>query len=150
MRYAGFWIRLLALFLDGLIMGAVIWPFMIVITVSSGVGKMPTNRQPDPAVVVRMFGWFGVMYLLVFLLQAIYQGWFLSKRGGTPGKLILGLRVIRPYGGPITFWRGVARFFAFLLSQLIFYIGFIMAAFDEEKRALHDRICDTRVIYKDP
>jgi hypothetical protein len=27
-------------------------------------------------------------------------------------------------------------------------IGFIMAGFDDEKRALHDRMCDTRVVFK--
>jgi uncharacterized RDD family membrane protein YckC len=40
------------------------------------------------------------------------------------------------------------RFSAEILSGLIFYIGYIMVAFDSEKRALHDRICNTRVIYK--
>jgi len=29
---------------------------------------------------------------------------------------------------------------------LIFGSGFIMAGFDDQKRTLHDRICDTRVI----
>jgi hypothetical protein len=33
-----------------------------------------------------------------------------------------------------------------LLSSLTLAIGYIMAAFDDEKRSLHDRICDTRVI----
>jgi uncharacterized RDD family membrane protein YckC len=26
------------------------------------------------------------------------------------------------------------------------FIGYLMAAFDDQKRALHDRICDTRVV----
>jgi uncharacterized RDD family membrane protein YckC len=33
------------------------------------------------------------------------------------------------------------------ISAFILMIGYIMAAFDSEKRALHDRICETRVIY---
>jgi len=42
----------------------------------------------------------------------------------------------------------VVRFFATMLSQLTLYIGYIIAAFDDEKRSLHDHICDTRVVYK--
>jgi uncharacterized RDD family membrane protein YckC len=33
-----------------------------------------------------------------------------------------------------------------MLSAMILYIGYIMAGFDSQKRALHDMICDTRVI----
>ena len=36
--------------------------------------------------------------LLSILLSALYDAWFISHRGGTPGKLILGLQVIRPNG----------------------------------------------------
>ena len=43
--------------------------------------------------------------------------------------------------------RAVGRYFAQWLSAFILYIGYIIAGFDSEKRALHDHICDTRVIY---
>ncbi len=149
-RFAGFWIRLLALFLDYLTISAVTWPLTIAFFAFLGIGNMPNNQAADPAAVLLIFGRAGVFSLVLFILQAAYQGWFLAKRGGTPGKLILGLRVMRSDGGGLTFWRGIGRYFAFTLSTLILYIGCIMAAFDDEKRALHDRICDTRVIYKNP
>ena len=57
-----------------------------------------------------------------------------------------GLKVIRPDGEEITYGRACGRFFADILSYVILFIGYIMVAFDEEKRALHDRICDTRVV----
>jgi len=47
---------------------------------------------------------------------------------------------------PITYGRATGRCFAEILSGMICYIGYLMAAFDEEKRALHDRICNTRVV----
>ena len=53
---------------------------------------------------------------------------------------------MRPNGGPIGLGRAFGRYFAKILSGLILMIGYIMAAFDSEKRALHDMICDTRVI----
>jgi uncharacterized RDD family membrane protein YckC len=41
----------------------------------------------------------------------------------------------------------VGRYFAQWISAIILAIGYIMAAFDDQKRALHDRICETRVIH---
>jgi uncharacterized RDD family membrane protein YckC len=54
--------------------------------------------------------------------------------------------VITADGEPITYWRAFGRYFGKLLSGIILGIGYLMAAFDEEKRALHDRICHTRVV----
>jgi len=72
--------------------------------------------------------------------------YFLGKFSATPGKMALGLKVLRADGEMITYPRALGRFFAEFLSSVILAIGYIMAAFDEEKRALHDRICDTRVV----
>ena len=71
---------------------------------------------------------------------------FLGKFGATPGKMACKLKVVRPDGERISYARALGRHFAEMLSGIILYIGYIMAAFDEEKRTLHDRICDTRVI----
>jgi len=43
--------------------------------------------------------------------------------------------------------QAVGRYLAYLLNSFTLLIGFIIAGFDTEKRALHDRICDTRVVY---
>lgn len=86
---------------------------------------------------------FGAVSLTVSIA---YEAYFLSVRGATPGKMALGLRVIRPGGGEISPGLAVTRYFARLLSGMILAIGYLMAAFDVEKRALHDRLCDTRVI----
>ena len=67
-------------------------------------------------------------------------------RGKTPGKMALDLKVVRPDGGPISLGRAVGRYFAKIVSGIILMIGYIMAGFDSEKRALHDMMCDTRVI----
>jgi uncharacterized RDD family membrane protein YckC len=54
--------------------------------------------------------------------------------------------VVTPSGGKINYGLACGRFFAEIASAMILYIGYIMVGFDEEKRALHDRICNTRVI----
>jgi uncharacterized RDD family membrane protein YckC len=94
-----------------------------------------------------MMGVMGISTLIGLALGAAYEVYFLTAHGATPGKMALGLRVIRTDGGPISPMLALGRHFALFLSGFIFMIGYIMAAFDPEKRALHDRICETRVIY---
>ena len=80
-------------------------------------------------------------------LSVAYEAYFLSTRGATPGKMALGLRVVTADGGPISVGLAIGRYFAMYLSGLTLMIGYIMAGFDSQKRALHDYICGTRVIY---
>jgi uncharacterized RDD family membrane protein YckC len=58
------------------------------------------------------------------------------------------LEVVTADGGKVSYGRALGRYFSTWLSSLICAIGYIMAAFDGQKRALHDHICNTRVIYK--
>jgi uncharacterized RDD family membrane protein YckC len=73
---------------------------------------------------------------------------FLHYRGATLGKMAVGLQVVRSNGESLGWGVCVARYFMSFVSALILLIGYIMAGFDSEKRALHDRVCDTRVVYK--
>jgi uncharacterized RDD family membrane protein YckC len=94
----------------------------------------------------------GVAYILGYLLSlamnVAYSVYFLLKYSATPGKMALGLKVVTAEGQPLTMGIAVGRFFAELLSAFTCGIGYIMAAFDDERRALHDRICNTRVVRK--
>jgi uncharacterized RDD family membrane protein YckC len=56
------------------------------------------------------------------------------------------LKVVMAEGDRVSYARAIGRHFAKYISGLILCIGYIMIGFDEQKRALHDRICDTRVI----
>jgi uncharacterized RDD family membrane protein YckC len=60
------------------------------------------------------------------------------------------IKVTTPDAGPISYGRSTGRYFAKMLNGFTFYIGFLMAIWDDEKRALHDRICTTRVIRTQP
>ena len=60
--------------------------------------------------------------------------------------MLLRLKVVRPDGSSLTYWRAFGRYWATLVSYFTCYIGYVIAAFDDEKRALHDHICSTRVI----
>jgi uncharacterized RDD family membrane protein YckC len=138
-QYAGFWIRVGAKVLDGLIIGAA----NVVLNIGFGLVAGSAGKDSPVAGVALV-----VLVILQFAVSASYSTWFLGKFGATPGKMACGLKVVRPDGGPVTFMRAFGRFWAEALSAMILYIGYIMVAFDDEKRALHDRICDTRVIRK--
>ncbi len=75
-----------------------------------------------------------------------YTVYFIRRHEATPGKRLLGLRVVRADGGRVGVGRVIGRYFAEQLSGLVFLVGYVMAAFDEEKRTLHDYLCGTRVV----
>lgn len=80
--------------------------------------------------------------------SGIYTIFFNGRYGATPGKMACKLRVVTADGQPIGYGRATGRFFAEILSGIICNIGYIIAAFDDQKRSLHDHICSTRVIRK--
>lgn len=144
-HYGGFWIRFVAKIIDGIILfvlnAIVRGPFMLMgLGMGAGFGR---GLIFGPA----LAGMAGISALIGLAIGVAYEVYFLSAHGATPGKMALGLRVIRADGGPISPMLALARHFAEWISAIILMIGYIMAGFDPEKRALHDRICETRVIY---
>lgn len=80
-------------------------------------------------------------------LSAFYFAWFHAAYAmATPGKMAVGIKVVRLDGARISFLRGIGRYFATILSSLILMIGFLMAGFTQRKQALHDMVCDTLVV----
>jgi len=137
LRYAGFWIRVGAKIIDGIIVGL---PMLVVVL---PVMFMAESRLSPMAGLGLQLG----LQLLGLIISGVYTTFFLGKYGATPGKMLLKLKVITPEGGPISYPRALGRYFAEILSYMICYIGYLMVAFDkEEHQALHDRICNTRVI----
>ncbi|GAV23329.1 RDD family protein [Carboxydothermus pertinax] len=127
-QYAGFWVRFLAAVLDSIALFAA----FTLINVLLGVDIF----NPPP-----------VIDLLQSIVSIIYYVVMTVILGQTLGKMALGIRVIRQDGGPnswgaILLRETVGKF----LSTLILFIGYLMAAFDPQKRALHDRIAKTFVV----
>lgn len=145
-NYAGFWMRLAAFVIDSIALGIVgsIINMPLSMLMSPTVNS-PTSRGEFPAGV---FVLLGATMLVGFLLQVGYRGFMIGRFGATLGKLALSLRVVRPDGGKVSYSRAFGRASAEIVSGTIIYIGYIIAAFDDQKRALHDHICDTRVIKK--
>jgi uncharacterized RDD family membrane protein YckC len=69
-----------------------------------------------------------------------------SSRQATVGKIALGIEVTDLEGNRLSFGRALGRNLAKIISALILYIGFIMAAFTKRKQALHDMIASALVV----
>ena len=139
-RFGGFWIRFWARCIDSILTGIV-----TAIIQFSGLAAIGLKTMESDDVVSTM-SIFVLASLFGLAFQLAYEAYFLVNRGATPGKILLNLKVIRSDGGPITAGRAVGRFFGTMLSSMTLTIGYIIAGVDEEKRALHDHLCDTRVI----
>lgn len=132
---AGFWLRLVAIMVDG----------FLIFLLQAILGLLLVLIGGDS------FNLHGPMSLLLqgftTLLSLFYWVFFTGYCGQTPGKMLLRIRVIRTDGGEIgytkAFYREVIGKF---ISGLIFLIGYLMVAFDDQKQALHDRMARTYVV----
>lgn len=135
MNYAGFWIRFVAIFIDGIILGIItsIIQFLLL-----GFGTIHTSA-------------FVGLVLLTTLLQIgvsiFYLSWFLVTYGQTPGKMIVKIKVVQADGlpnswGTILLRESIGR----IISSAIIDIGYIWAAFDNKKQGWHDKIAGTYVV----
>jgi len=145
--YAGFWIRVLAAIIDAIILAMVqgIVHFMVIGPFFGRSGRFEPGMRPEEFL-GPMMGMIGMSWLLSMAVGSCYEAFFVNRLGATPGKMALGLKVVRPDGRPVDLGRAFGRYFAKMLSAMILFIGYIMVAFDSEKRGLHDMICDTRVV----
>jgi len=134
MEYGGFWIRFGAKIIDGIVIGLV----QLLISIPFYFFFTASPEALSPA--------FILIQVIGVVLPAAYATWFVGKYGATPGKMACKLVIVTSDGGKISYARALGRHFGEWLSSIILMIGYLMAAFDAEKRTLHDRICDTRVI----
>lgn len=72
---------------------------------------------------------------------------FNALRGATPGKRMLGLRIVRLDGEPIGFAQAIGRQLADWLSKATMGFGYLLIALTPERRALHDYLAQTQVIH---
>jgi uncharacterized RDD family membrane protein YckC len=140
MTYAGFWVRFGAKLIDGIIVWVVEMAAILLLGPLFGFNMFSSEPPKNLS--------FLIIYPFLFAASIFYSVWFVGKYSATPGKMALGLKIVTSAGDSVSYTKALARFFAEMLSAIICYIGYFMAAFDEEKKALHDHICDTRVIRK--
>jgi len=140
--FGGFWIRFCARVVDGVILGFVgLVQSVVQAPLTGGFGVDPTREPAASELIILVLS-----TILSIVIGIAYEVLFVGKYAATPGKMVFGLKVVMGDGGRVTYARATGCYFAMWLSSLTLMIGYIIAAFDSEKRALHDHICDTRVI----
>ena len=155
-RYAGFWVRFIASFADTLFLAL---PVAIVIYflsdgnwfdfslyqqnisyAMSGNAQKALANQPQMSLKWELL--FEMSVLIVTLI--FWKKW----RGATPGKKFVHIKIVDfKTLEDIDNKQAITRSFGYIVSTLLFLIGFIMVAFREDKRGLHDLLASTAVIY---
>jgi len=139
--YGGFWMRVLAYIVDGIVLNIAFGIIGAVV----GISLIPADpAKIDPIEFMANMGSFQLVAVVVtWLYFALMES---SPRGATVGKMVVGLRVVDEQGNRLSFLRATGRFFAKFISAVILMIGFLMVAFDDRKRGLHDIIAGTLVV----
>jgi uncharacterized RDD family membrane protein YckC len=139
--YGGFWFRVVAYILDAILLNIVFGIFGMIF----GITIIPANfATMDTHDAMTSMGTLQLVSLVVtWLYFALMES---SARGATVGKMAVGLRVVTEQGNRLSFLNATGRFFAKLISAIILCIGFLMVAFTDRKRGLHDMIASTLVV----
>jgi uncharacterized RDD family membrane protein YckC len=102
---------------------------------------------PDPKGGANL-AYIGTSWVISLVFLFFYYGWFNLNKGGTPGKLLMKLRVARADDGTrIGYGRSFAREFTKIIGFALLLIGAFIAIFRKDKRGLHDLICNTKVLH---
>ncbi|KKP58210.1 MAG: RDD domain containing protein [Candidatus Moranbacteria bacterium GW2011_GWF1_34_10] len=130
-KYAGFWIRFVAVIIDGIIVFFISLPLIVIF-------KFVLSIESS-----------GFLNLLSSLISWGYYIYMTDKYQATLGKKAMGIMVVdeslaKASLGNIVLRETVGK----IVSAIILLIGYIMAAFTSKKRALHDLIAGTVVIYR--
>jgi len=130
-QYAGFWRRLGAGLIDGLLVSVVVLVIYFILILSAGLVGLVVGYIAD------LIG--------VWLYYALMES---SSRQATLGKMALGIIVTDTEGQRVSFAKATGRHFGKIVSGIILYIGFIMIAFTEKKQGLHDIMANCLVVIK--
>jgi uncharacterized RDD family membrane protein YckC len=136
--YGGFWIRVLAYIIDSMIL-----QFASTVLIGIGFGvALAVFGTEDAMAGVAVFVAYGLALPLNWLYFAIMES---SVWQATLGKQALKLIVTDQHGDRIGFGRATGRYFAKILSALIFLVGYLMVGWTQRKQGLHDVIAGTLV-----
>ena len=136
-QLAGFWRRLVAYIIDAILVGIVTG---VIFAVINGVVGSTADTQANST----------RSGLIGLVIGLAYFGWLWGTRGQTLGYMVLGIRVTRSDGSPISVGRALIRYLALYVSGALCLIPLIISAFmigmGQRKQGLHDLIADTVVV----
>ena len=122
-HYGGFWIRVLAYIVDGIILNIAIWIIGAIFGVS-----MFSMDMSDPAAMEAMGTGIAIMQVAIIIVWLAYTvGFTSSSLQATPGKLLVKLKVTDNDGQRLSVLRALGRELSKIISSIILMIGFINA-----------------------
>ena len=122
---AGFGVRVVASLIDGLVVGVFQLALWLVLSFI-GVGELAQ--------------------VLSLLLDAGYCVYFWTNDGATPGKSIMGIRVIAADGSTVSMGAAILRYLGYFLSAIPLGLGYLWVIFDGDNQAWHDKLAGTYVV----
>ena len=125
-KCVGFWRRFVAILLDGIILFFLMISFIIAFLAI-------TSRDPPYDFIGYLSGF---VYTIVF--------W--TALGRTPGKMLMGIKIIKVDGTSIGIVRSFLRYIGYIVSLITIFIGYLMIIWASEHRGLHDKIAGTVVV----
>ncbi|MCA9917431.1 MAG: RDD family protein [Anaerolineales bacterium] len=151
-QYAGFISRLSAFIIDLVIVTIIIivstW---IVSTILNFFGLSRLFMLPDAEGSLEVTTIQPIALMLAGMSTSAFAiGYFLFSwvlTGQTPGKVIVGLRIVCLDGQPMTFARSIRRMIGYWLAALPFFLGFMWTLLDDRRQGWHDKFAHTCVIY---
>lgn len=154
--YASFGARFVAMIIDYIIIGCL--QFVVITPILTMVGLGFASQADDlqnlseaeaiglaGSIMAGIFSTMLIGYSIAILYFAIMES---SKSQASVGKMALGIKVTDMNGERISFGKAALRSIGKLVSAMIMYVGYIMAAFTEKKQGLHDMIASTLVVKK--
>ena len=148
-RFAGFWARFAAAFIDALILS----PFGIAgrIVLAAGPKRIETCSFDATRLCRVPTGSTWALYALITIAGIAagiaYYGIMEGRTGQTIGKRALGVRVIDVYtGAPIGVGRGIGRYFARIISAIPCFLGYFWMLWDPKKQTWQDKMVSSVVI----
>ena len=157
-RYSGFGIRLGALLIGAIVVniaggtiGVVLMGVLGLVFATTGADSAGVSGeisdQAATEMVVRVAATVIVVAVVVTVLRVLYFMVFTGLRGQTPGKMLVGIKVVNAAGNV----PGVRRAFmreviGKLVSGLVVNAGFLWVLRDAQRQAWHDKIAETYVV----
>lgn len=136
-KYAGFWRRVGATIVDGLLLTILFLPLLSLVYGSA--------YYTQPAEIYR--GAWDVFVNLI--LPIILTVWFWLKFSATPGKMLLKIQVLdKQTLKPMSLAQAVGRYFAYFVSFIPLMLGLLWVGFSKTKQGFHDHLAGTVVVYK--
>ena len=137
----GFLRRLVAYLIDGIVLNIISFILIFIGTIAMGIDA--SELEGGTIEQIRLLV---PLYIFGIIVNIVYYTYFHGNTGQTPGKMICKLKVVRVNGEPLGYGRAFLRWIGYIVSWVVFALGFLWVIFDRQKQAWHDKIAGSYVL----